>query len=45
MEAPFVINPVAIYQVTGAWYVNTGDVVIRYDWEDKKWLVPNRAPR
>jgi hypothetical protein len=40
IEAPLVINPVAVYNITDSWYVSNGDMVIQYDWNEKAWLVP-----
>ena len=40
VEAPLVINPVVIYQVTDEWYISNGDMVLRYDWHEKEWSIP-----
>jgi hypothetical protein len=40
VEAPLVINPVLFYQLNKNWYVGTGDLVLRYEWDTEAWLVP-----
>lgn len=40
VEAPFVINPMIIWQMTDEWYLANADMVIRYDWDTNAWNVP-----
>ena len=40
LETPLVINPVALYQFSDTWYLGNGDMVIRYNWQERAWIVP-----
>ena len=30
----------ALYQFSDTWYLGNGDMVIRYNWQERAWIVP-----